>query len=35
MPPIPGVLAYDRDKVIDLKAAPAPVATSGEGASTP
>lgn len=29
MPPVPGVLAYDRDRVVDLKAA-APVAAGGE-----
>lgn len=34
MPPVPGVLAYDRDKVVDLKAAAAPVA-SGPDAPTP
>ncbi|WP_447755632.1 hypothetical protein [Sphingopyxis fribergensis] len=35
MPPIPGVLAYDRDKVVDLKAAAAPVMASGPDAPTP
>lgn len=35
MPPVPVVLAYDRDKVVDLKAAAAPVAASGPDAPTP
>lgn len=35
MPPVPGVLAYDRDKVIDLKAAAAPTVTIAADAPAP